>query len=167
MELAVNGERAASVALLSVAVHPTSARLLLVVVGSASLPWSHQRPPATALIGGRLGTGQQEPQHQDIGVAAAVMAKEGAVPAMAIGSVEGGCADAANDAFQLPDSIPAGDADHEGAGVGKAGSSRRPPLMHPGYFTATSGPSYTPAPPEALIDASALTVLLGSFMDRD
>ena len=39
---------------------------------------------------------------------------------------------------------------------GEAGAkpaTRRPSLLHPGYFTLGRGPSYTPAPPEALIDA--------------
>lgn len=47
----------------------------------------------------------------------------------------------------------------DGEAAGKpatAAGSRRQPLLHPGYFTRARGPSYTPAPPEAILDAREL-----------
>jgi hypothetical protein len=60
---------------------------------------------------------------------------------------DAGATRAAGGAFQL-------DVEAEQGGTSRLGGVRRQQLMHPGYFMANRGPSYTPAPPEALIDAS-------------
>ena len=60
----------------------------------------------------------------------------------------------------------------EADGAAKPAAARRPSLLHPGYFTLGRGPSYTPAPPEALIDARecwcwpASVVAAGSWLGR-
>ena len=134
-------------------------------VGSASLPWSHHRPPASALIGSRLGTArpsQVQPVQADVASAPAAAADGGIlVPAVGMEGVQG--------VFQLEEAAPSSGMEAGPApaaeGIGGGGSASRLPagpaaagvrrqhLMHPGYFTAADGPSYTPAPPEALIDA--------------
>ena len=115
-------------------------------MGSAALPWSHQRPPASALIGKRLGGAK----------AGQVQAEAAASTAHAAAAPDGGSAEAVAPASE-------GGPQLEGASAGSDGdvapakpaatASRRQPLLHPGYFTRLRGPSYTPAPPEALIDA--------------
>ena len=120
----------------------------LPAVGSATLPWSHQRAPASALIGSRP-SGSKIGQLPEVGASSHGTSGGGAVTA------EGGAGVALTAAgnedtsqvFEGPCSEQ--DALAEGSpGDGTTLGVRRQQL------TATSrGPFYTPAPPEALIDA--------------
>ena len=111
--------------------------------GSASLPWAHQRPPAASLIGSRLGGRQGDEGDADAaGSGGAAAGAETAAEGLAAGGSAG------ESAFQ-----PEGGAPGAGASSEAGAAHRRPPLLHPGYFSPAAGPSYTPAPPEALIDA--------------
>ena len=49
--------------------------------------------------------------------------------------------------------LPADAAPADGQQGAATGKQQRQHLLHPGYFTGLEGPTYTPAPPEALIDA--------------
>lgn len=133
-------------------------------VGSAALPWSHQRPPASSLIGQRLGTASPaaagEAAAQASRHTAAAVGEGGASAATAgEGAVAGQPGEAA---YQMEgDTGSDGDAARQPAPAASA-TTRRHPLLHPGYFTRARGPSYTPAPPEALIDAREQSVARGS-----
>lgn len=127
--------------------------------GSASLPWAHQRPPAAALIGSRLGLGKPAARGPpedaaDAGAAAASVERAAAAAEVAASGeatfqLDAACADGGGGSGSSA-SNSNGQASGEAA---PATGHRRVPLLHPGYFTTASGPSYTPAPPEALIDA--------------
>ena len=108
--------------------------------GSASLPWAAHRPPVRTLIGSRLSP-SAAPEAAPV---AAPADKPAAAAQEASGEVE-----AADDAAALADEAEAA------AEAGEKAKKERGHLLHPGYFTATDGPTYTPAPPEALIDARA------------
>lgn len=120
--------------------------------GSASLPWSQQRPPAISLIGSRPSTSRQQKSPSPVTDPVQPLADQraSAVPHRAPADAEDGVA--AGGSFQL-------DAEAEEGGSNRLGGVRRQPLMHPGYFMAHRGPSYTPAPPEALIDARESGIL--------
>lgn len=125
--------------------------------GSASLPWAHQRPPAVTLIGSRLALGKPAavrlPEDSAAADAAAASVQHAAAGAEVAASGEATFqldAASSNGSSSRSSSVASGG--HAGSEAAASGH-RRVPLLHPGYFTPASGPSYTPAPPEALIDA--------------